>query len=64
MGSSGPSVSPFEADEEAHEKTLEEDEERKNRLIQQNQIDQLNRMRGGGQGPSPSSGGGNSTLGG
>lgn len=64
MGSSsGPDQ--FQQDEEAREKEIEKEADAKNRQTQQDEIDELNRMRGGGAGGfSPASGGGKQTLGG
>ena len=61
MGSSSNGPDAFQQDEEKREADINAEEDRKNRQIQQDQIDQLRRGRGGF---SPASGGSNQTLGG
>ena len=64
MGSSDDGPDAFQQHEEQKDLEIEAEEKRKNRQLQQNQLDQLNRIRGGGSGISPSSGGSKQTLGG
>jgi hypothetical protein len=64
MGSSDPGPDFYTQQEETKELEIDKEAKRKNRQLQQNQLDQLNRQRGGGGGVSPASGGSNQTLGG